>query len=199
MLVRKAPLVKDPQRIARWLVAPQLMGRAARQLADGRRPRTSTVASRRLGGLVMLAIAAVGAQGTEGQQRLLVLPFEISAPEDSAISHELAAILREQLAAALLGEIHVIDESQRVEAFQAARMAPNAILPPITARQMAHFLRADLYVIGSIAPSDTTVLVELRAGTEAGRRLTAMVACPFRTETARCGGMVVDSVLLGVR
>ena len=118
-----------------------MMGRSVRQLAGGMRPRTSTVASRRLGGLVMLAIGAVGAQGAEGQQRLLVLPFVISAPEDSAISHELAAILREQLAVALLGEIHVVDESQMAEAFQAARIARDAILPPITAWQLAQFSR----------------------------------------------------------
>ena len=64
---------------------------------------------------------------------------------------------------------------------------------------MAHFLRADLYVIGSLTPSDTTVHVELRASTEDGHRLTVIVACPFREETVRCGGMVVDSLLLGVR
>jgi hypothetical protein len=159
----------------------------------------SAVAVSRLGGTFLLAMAVTGAQGAVGQQRLLVFPFEISAPGDSAVSHELAAIVQEQLAAALLGEVHVIDASRRAEAFEAAGMAVDAILAPTTARQMAHFLRADLYVIGSLIVSDTTVLVELRSSADGVSRLTATVGCPFRDDTVRCGGMVVDSILLGAR
>ena len=78
--------------------------------------------SSRLGRILSCGIVALGAQRAEGQQpRLLVLPFEIAAPQDSAISHELAAILREQLAAALVGNINVVPDSQRAAAFQAAR------------------------------------------------------------------------------
>ena len=181
------------------VVASQLMRNPVRQSAHDWRVPLSAVAVIRLGGMLVLAIAAAGAQGAAGQQRLLVLPFEISAPGDSAVSHELAAIVQEQLAAALLGEVHVIDASRRAEAFEAARMAVDAILAPTTARQMAHFLRADLYVIGSLTASDTTMLVELRSSTDGASRLSAIVGCPFRDDTVRCGGMVVDSILLGAR
>ena len=154
----------------------------------------------RLGSVLIWGIVVAGAQRAEGQQRrLLVLPFEITEPRDSAVTHELAAILREQLAAALLGEISVVRDSQRAEAFQAARINLDAIVPPGAARQLAHFLRADLYVIGSISSSGAMIMVELHVLTEDTSLVTATVACPFRTDTLRCGSMVVDSVLTGIR
>ena len=71
-------------------------------------------------GLVTVAaiLAGPGKGMAQGQPRLLVLPPEVSTPADSAVSLEMAAVIQEQLRAALLGETHVIWKRQMDSAFR---------------------------------------------------------------------------------
>ena len=127
--MRQASFIRRSAPPNRPVVTPQLMGRAVGQFFQAARSVTRIMSSGRLGAILALGVVVVGSQPAEGQQqRLLVLPFEIGAPQDSAISQELAAIVREQLVAALIGEIRVVPESQRASAYQAAGFAPKAIV-----------------------------------------------------------------------
>ena len=63
MFVCKAALVTDLLRLARWLIAPQLMGRSVRRTHKKREPRRRPVISLPLGFAVLL----LSSQGTDAQ------------------------------------------------------------------------------------------------------------------------------------
>lgn len=95
-------------------------------------------------------------------EKLLILPFAISSPTDSATSIALADAVRDRIGQLAKYKVMVIPKAKLCEALQASGFPCDVLLDDQQARQLARFLSVQAYVTGTLTRSGATLTANIR-------------------------------------